>query len=375
MINILIDGNYIFHKTFGIFGGYGKNPGDVLGSEDDQAMFIRKISMDLCYSLNQLPPAERIVFTSDSRSWRKDVEIENGGYKNKDKDETADWTIFYSLLSSFGANLEDKGFIFSKSDKAEGDDLLYFWADYFGSKGEDCIIITGDKDMHQLARWKGDNWTIIWNVSSKNNILSTPIGWSDKFLSSDSVSSIFNITSAMNTDKKVLKELTQKVMINEVDPWKFIFTKMVLGDKGDTVPGIWDRTENDKTYKVTPAKAEKILDAVSSSEWKDVPFRELINDESFLDWISGVSLRVIKEIDSSENRKKAKKNLLRNYTLMWLDKTVIPLDVIGLVLKDMKRGISMERRAIIIDRIKILEGTTREDTQGVPSIFNPFNKI
>ena len=56
MINILIDGNYIFHKTFGIFAGYGNvDPGKVLKNKSDQAMFIRKISTDLTASLKTLP--------------------------------------------------------------------------------------------------------------------------------------------------------------------------------------------------------------------------------------------------------------------------------------------------------------------------------
>ena len=81
MINVLIDGNYIFHKTFGVFGGYGnKNPGDILGSENEQSMFIRKISTDLCSSLRSIPAGGKLIFTADSRSWRKDVEIEGGGY-------------------------------------------------------------------------------------------------------------------------------------------------------------------------------------------------------------------------------------------------------------------------------------------------------
>ena len=88
MINILIDGNYIFHKTFGVFGGFGaKDPSKVLGTPGEQAMFIRKVATDLCAGLRLLPQGGRLVFTCDSRSWRKDVEIEDVGYKsNRVKD-------------------------------------------------------------------------------------------------------------------------------------------------------------------------------------------------------------------------------------------------------------------------------------------------
>jgi hypothetical protein len=125
MINILCDGNYIFHKTFGIFSGYGNvDPAKVLGKKSDQAMFIRKVSTDLCAALKSLPSGGRLIFTADSRSWRRDIEIEDGGYKsNRVKDENVDWSIFFQLLEEFGIQLEKMGFIFSKVPGAEGDDL------------------------------------------------------------------------------------------------------------------------------------------------------------------------------------------------------------------------------------------------------------
>jgi hypothetical protein len=118
MINILCDGNYIFHKTFGVFGGFGaKNPAEILKTKGEQAMFIRKIATDLCASLKMLPGGGRLVFTADSRSWRKDVEIEDGGYKsNRVKDENVDWSIFFDLMLGFGRQLEKMGYIFSKVD-------------------------------------------------------------------------------------------------------------------------------------------------------------------------------------------------------------------------------------------------------------------
>ena len=97
MINICVDGNYIFHKTFGVFAGYGNvDPGKVFSKKSDQTMFIRKVATDLCSSLNNLPSGGRLIFTADSKSWRREIEIENGGYKsNRTKDENVDWTIFF----------------------------------------------------------------------------------------------------------------------------------------------------------------------------------------------------------------------------------------------------------------------------------------
>ena len=377
MINVLLDGNYIFHKTFGVFGGFGaKNPGEILKTKGEQSMFIRKIATDLCSSLKMIPTGGRLVFTSDSKSWRKDVEIEEGGYKTRVKDENVDWSIFFDLMLEFGIQLEKMGFIFSKVDGAEGDDLLYFWADHFNKLGENCIIISGDKDMHQMARSSGDGWTVVWNSNSKNNIISVPQDWEENWLNSSGPVSIFEMSTAMSPDKDKMREFLNKVSLEKINPRDFIFNKMLVGDRGDTVPGIWEvESSPGKVSRVSPKKAEAIMESLTQSKWINSPFADLLSDNEFLDWISGYTLRLMKDVDSKENRDKVSKNLLRNYTLMWLDETVIPSWVTSNVQKEISRGISLPRKPAILDRIKILEGTDWETTQAAPKTFDPFANL
>lgn len=377
MINILCDGNYIFHKTFGVFGGYGtKDPAEILKTKGEQSMFIRKIATDLCSSLKMIPTGGRLVFTSDSKSWRKDVEIEEGGYKTRVKDENVDWSIFFDLMLEFGNQLEKMGFIFSKVDGAEGDDLLYFWADHFNKLGENCIIISGDKDMHQMARSSGDSWTVVWNSNSKNNIISVPQDWEENWLNSSGPVSIFEMSTAMSPDKDKMREFLNKVSLEKINPRDFIFNKMLVGDRGDTVPGIWEvESSPGKVSRVSPKKAEAIMESLTQSKWINSPFADLLSDNEFLDWISGYTLRLMKDVDSKENRDKVSKNLLRNYTLMWLDETVIPSWVTSNVQKEISRGISLPRKPAILDRIKILEGTDWETTQAAPKTFDPFANL
>jgi len=375
MINILIDGNYIFHKTFGIFGGYGsKDPAEVLKTKNEQAMFIRKIATDLCAALRELPTGGRLVFTADSRSWRKDVEIEGGGYKSKRvKDETVDWSIFFNLLDAFGKQLEKMGFIYSRANGAEGDDLLYFWADYFTTKGQNCIIVSGDKDLHQLARWKGNNWTLVWSNNSKNNVISSPVNWKKNWLEQQDQVSIFEMAETIQPDKSKIKKWIEKLVLNEVNPRDFIFVKMLIGDDGDDVPGVWNfEATPGKMSRMTPKRAEQLLESLQQSRWVDSSFQDLLVDDEFLDWAAGYILRLMKDLDSKENRQKATQNLLRNYKLMWLDKMVMPDWVISSVLAEIKRGINLDRRPITLDRIKILEGTEWVTTTSIPKMYNPF---
>jgi 5'-3' exonuclease len=375
MINILIDGNYIFHKTFGVFGGFGvKNPAEILGTPGEQAMFVRKVATDLCAGLRLLPQGGRLIFTCDSRSWRKDVEIEDGGYKsNRVKDETVDWSIFFELMSDFGHQLENQGFVFSKVKGAEGDDLLYFWSEHFNSIGENCIIISGDKDMHQLARHNEKGWTIIWNNNSKNNILAVPPAWEDNWVNKEESVSIFDMTAAISPDKEKIKEFLKKVQVEEIIRRDFVFNKMLTGDKGDAVPGVWYvQTPSGKFNGISPKKAEQIMESLNQSEWRGTTFTEMLKSEEFLSWVSGFILRILKDVDNTENRKKVSSNLLRNYTLMWLDRKVMPDFVSESCDAEVLRGIEIPKKNITIDRVKILEGTIWATTQSVPKAFDPF---
>lgn len=379
MINILIDGNYIFHKTFGIFAGYGNvDPGKVLKNKSDQAMFIRKISTDLTASLKMLPVGGRLVFTSDSRSWRKDVEIEDGGYKSgRVKDENVDWSIFFDLMQSFGSHLEKMGFIFSKVDGAEGDDLLLYWSQKFNEEGQSCIIISGDKDLHQLARMKdSDTWTSVWNSNSKKNILSVPLGWKENWLNETrSEISVFNMGSTISPEKERLKDFIKKVDIEEIQSFPFIFNKILIGDKGDSVPSVWEYESSGKTIRFTPKSADKIYDLFMESRWKDLPMKFLFEDEDFLNWISPLILKISKGVDSTENRIKVKNNFLRNLKLMWLEDSMIPEKVSMSCKLETERGIKLERRPITLDRIKILEGTEWITTGYQPKGMDPFDNL
>jgi hypothetical protein len=380
MINILCDGNYIFHKTFGVFAGYGnQDPGKVLKNKSDQAIFIRKIATDLTSSLRMLPTGGRLVFTCDSRSWRKDVEIEDGGYKSgRVKDETVDWSIFFDLMQSFGKHLEKMGFIFSKVEGAEGDDLLLFWSRKFNDLGESTVIISGDKDLHQLVKMNGpDSWTCVWNNNSKKNFLYVPMGWKDNWLneSNHSEVSIFNMSSTISPEKERLKDFIKKVDLEEINSFPFIFNKILIGDKGDSVPSVWEYDSAGKTYRFTQAKADKIIELFEQSDFKSLGIKALSEDQDFLNWISPLVLKLSKGVDSTENRNKVKSNWIRNLKLMWLDPNVIPEKVSFDSELDIQRGIKLEKKSVTLDRIKILEGTDWVNSSYQPKGFDPFENL
>ncbi len=324
-----------------------------------------------------LPTGGRLVFTCDSRSWRKDVEIEDGGYKSgRVKDENVDWSIFFELMQSFGHHLQKMGFIFSKVEGAEGDDLLLFWSMKFNQMGENCIIVTGDKDAHQLSRFNNGVWTAVWNNNSKKNVLTVPENWSDDWLNEkEEEVSVFNMGFAISPEKEKIKSFIKKVDVQPIDSKSFLFKKILMGDKGDSVPSVWEYKSGEKTYRFTEGKAETAYEHFLSTEWKDLPVIDLIQNTEFLNWISGIVLKLSKAVDSKDNRAKVSSNILRNFTLMWLDPEVIPEKVKKDCYEEIERGIKLERRSITIDRIKILEGTEWITPGYSPKGLDPFENL
>jgi 5'-3' exonuclease len=373
MITVLCDGNYIFHKTFGIFSGFGsKNPGDVLSSEAERNMFIRKVITDLCYSLNQIPEINRIIFCKDSRSWRKDYKITRSVYKeSRVKSEGVDWGSFFKLMDEFGDFLEENGFIYSSYQGAEGDDLIWAWCDYLKDSDDCVIVISGDKDMHQLVDYTDKRWTGIWNTNSKNNKL---VVHSDWVIGEKKEPTIFDVTPASGSNDSKIEKLVSSCIIEKIDIKEFVFKKILMGDKKDDVPGVFPyQTKNGKNANIAEGKSQKIWDLYTESPWAEYSLEEIWQNEDFLGWVAGLSLRLISQTDNKENREKFKKFYEENARLVWLNSESIPHNMVqGLrnhvIELDMK-----DKSPVLIDKKIMIEKSPWAKDSTPPRGFDPFD--
>ncbi len=371
MITVVADGNYIFHKTFGIFSGFGeKSPGEVLSSEAERNMFLRKIITDLCYSLNQIPDVKRVIFCKDSRSWRKDYKIERSVYKeNRVKSEGVDWGSFFRLMDEFGVFLSENGFIYSRHPGAEGDDLVWSWCEHLKEKGECVLVLSGDKDMHQLVSTEGHRWTGIWNTNSKNNKLVVSKEWEAE---SEPEPTIFDVTPISGSNNKLAK-LLSSCTVEKIDPKEFIFKKILTGDKKDDVPGVFPYPmKNGKTGNLSDSKAQKIWDFYLQSPWCNNKIEEIWKDEDFLLWLSGLSLRLLSQTDSKENRDIFKNNYEENAVLVWLNRETIPSDISNKILEDAKDSYEKLSISPIMDKKILIEKSPWASSAQPPKGFDPF---
>lgn len=375
MISVLWDGNYLFHKTFAVFSDFGsKQPGEILSKPAERDMFMRKIITDLCYALNQIPVNGHIIFCKDSRSWRKDLKIERADYKSsRIKDEKVDWGSFFELMDEFGKFLEINGYIYSTANGAEGDDLLWFWNKKLKEEGHNVIVLTGDKDSHQLVSCD-ETWTICWNANSKNNKIFCSENWKRDYLDQETEASIFSLNFVEDHEKEKMKLLAASATLEATDPKKLTFEKILTGDKGDDVPSVfsYEKTPG-KIFKLTKAKAESIYENYKQSGWGNLELEDIWKNEEFKNWISGFVLRSMSYTDNVENRKIVANNYKENAQLVWLSDQVIPEGV----LTEMEFSYStknLEIKSITTDK-KNLIGRSRWNSYEAPSAFDPFKSF
>jgi 5'-3' exonuclease len=373
MITVCLDGNYLFHKTFGIFSGFGsKSPGDVLSSEAERNMFMRKVMTDLCYSLNQVPDISRVIFCKDSRSWRKDYKITRSVYKeSRIKGEGVDWGSFFKLMDEFGEFLKENGFIYSTLGGAEGDDLIWAWCDHLKDKNDCVIVLSGDKDMHQLVRTTEKNWIGIWNSNSKNNRFIVSDDWK---IQEEAEPTIFNVTPVSGSSDSKIDKLISSCIVEKIATKEFIFKKILMGDKKDDVPGVFPHaTKSGKISNIAEGKSQKIWDLYIESPWVSYTMEQLWENEEFLGWLAGLSLRLLGQTDNTENRDKFKQYYEENARLVWLNENAIPEDMVRTLKSHVAALDDVEAKSPLLEKKTMIEKSPWAKDTAPPKGYDPFD--
>lgn len=326
-INLLFDSSYIIHRN--LFSLVQSPDGRFLSQEEERSLFVRKLIDDLNSIIAIFPKhsIERLVWAQDSKSWRKDL-IEKISYKGtrvKDE-EKVDWDSFYKLCDEFADAIKECGFIVSKENRAEADDLLYLWSSHLLDKEESSVIITSDRDLNQCVRYDGKNLVCIFN----------PVYKSKKFTFHNSVSgstptqdsTIEDLFSAReeNTADRLIK-ISSQYEQDFVDPDMVSFSKIFEGDKGDNIPSAlqWKKIDKNGAEKVF-SFTQKMTDTLSQDFTIDKALIEKIRtDETFRKKLATMAVSICKQdIDSDY----VAERILENTTLMYLDHSVIPPEII-----------------------------------------------
>ena len=160
----------------------------------------------------KVQPDQVAVAFEGQNNWRKEYTaspacVSKRLYKgNRVKDDSM--IPFFELIKSFeGLARQHTSLVCLSSPRLEGDDVIAGYAQYYSAKGDEVIILSGDKDFIQLLKLPG--------------------------------------VSLMNPDDGKLSG-TDKKTGERIDPEYFMFEKCIRGDAGDNVMSAYPRVRSTK---------------------------------------------------------------------------------------------------------------------------------
>ncbi len=170
-----------------------------------------------------------------------------------------------------------------------------------------------------------------------------------------------------------MEKLLSSCTLERINTKEYIFKKILMGDKKDDVPGVFPhQTKSGKNSNIAAGKSNKIWELYQESEWKDYSMEYLWDNEDFLGWIAGLSLRLISQTDNSENRDKFKKFYEENARLVWLNSRTLPKNMVEGLKNHVQELDSKEKITLNIDKKEMIENSPWASEAKPPKGFDPF---
>lgn len=384
---LVFDGNHFFFKCIYSIDSNRKANGKILDSEQDKVTYITKLSIDFAAEIRKFQKIiNRVVFTVDSSSWRKDFYPESDYKGNRKSDDNINWDSFATSVKEFTAILASKGVIIHKSPGAEGDDIVYVWSTYLNLIGENCIIVSGDRDLMQLVGYNEstDSYTLFYtNVQKKLGVFNGFMeNISKKIMTTtkEDVFDIFNLGSSIKNTSNVNETFNTLINDNdldvvEIDSDKFLFLKVLMGDKGDNVLSAYRYRTNDKTYGISEKKAEKVYDAYTAKH--GVFHASLFFNKSIREDICKL---VISELKADKMTfTEIVNNIERNVMLVLLHNESVPKEIRNKIYEDIENTFINQKMDIknLVHKNVILNGTKyyNASTNYVPKNYDFFREV
>lgn len=367
---LLIDGAYFIHSRLYVLPRPKQIPGlpviKFMESEKDQEMLMRKLTIDFASELRKIKyTIDRVVFTVDAKSWRKDV-FPNADYKgNRTKDEKIDWKGINKVTDEFQKIIQKQGVIVNRTAGAEGDDLIFAWSTYLNSNSENSIIWSGDKDLIQLVNYNSstDAYTI-WYDNTRSHIVGYPgfSKWLKTKESNKNSNDIFDKDTSFFLIDQTKKELSNFIKKNSLKITEefcdnFILAKILEGDKSDNILSVCLKPSStgNTLFKVNKNKAKKIVETFIKRH-KRFSSIYLFEDE----YKNEISKLVSREMKVVGKLDEIKSKLEENTGLMLLHTSTIPDAIQSSMFDRIKidyENVQELQMAELIDKDNILKGT------------------
>lgn len=270
----------------------------------------------------EIYPFHQIWFVSDSKfTWRKELVAD---YKaNRVKDDKIDWEFIFNTYDEFKQTLDPVRFKTAEAGGLEGDDWIAHIVKRSNENGISCLVMSSDSDLQQLLRWRLNPDYI--NMQYKDNIgyekVYAPEGY-QIFINNIRRRELDLFELDWKQDFLNLMDALKKThTIEEVDPVKLIFKKLVMGDKKDNVMALLTTyTTTNKPRGIGDAGANKIWD-----KFRDInPDLFDYDSEEFANDVTELVCEYKKVPMNDENSATVKDKLKNNLKLLRLEKHYMP---------------------------------------------------
>ena len=364
---LLIDGNYfVFSRLFVL---PKPKTGKLLGDDKQKKQFMRKLSIDFASEMRKLGGfVDDVVLTVDSKSWRKDL-YPDAGYKGTRKpNSNVEWSAVYEVYEAWQEILATKGVVVHQIQGAEADDVLFGWSTMLNNRGKSCLVWTGDRDLIQLVNYsKANDAHTIWYYNTKKSLYAYEGFMQDMIESAAADMSeddmLFNMGGQHMMRDRYQKQIldwtiANKIETTEVDCEKFIFIKILTGDKSENIPSVvtWQKEMKGgklRSYSITDKLATKIYEQfIKEGETFKIDY--LFSEEQ-KDRLVDIIYRVIGRTSTNL----IKNNLTNNIALMLLHNRTIPDSIQRAIYSAIEKDWegALDSIEVVQDMEKILEGT------------------
>jgi len=364
---LLIDGNYfVFSRLFVL---QKPKSGQLLGDDKQKSQFMRKLAIDFASEMRKLKMfVDDVVLTVDSKSWRKDLYPEADYKGTRKQSSDVNWTNVYSVYEEFQKILASKGVTVHQIQGAEADDVIFGWSTALNNRGKSCIVWSGDRDLIQLVNYsKTNDAHTIWYYNTKKSLYVYE-GFEHDMnqsiandMSTDDL--LFNMGGEHMTRDTYqtnilawVKDL--KIEMTEVDCDRFIFNKILIGDKSDNIPSVvtWQKEMKGGKLRIFSI-TEKMADIIYEQFVKELDnftIEHLFNQE-YKNKLTDIIYRVV----GHGNLTLIKSSLSNNIALMLLHVKTIPDSIQRAIYEAIDRDWegALEQVDQFMDMEKILEGT------------------
>lgn len=219
MKRLIVDSSNLLFRVSSAHGKYHAS-----GSAEDQAGLAMHMSLQTLKSFyRKVQPDQVALAFEGTDNWRKDYTksdacVSKRIYKaNRVKDDSM--VPFFELIKSFEQLArQHTSLVCLSAPRLEGDDVIAGYAQYYSAKGDEVIILSGDKDFIQLLDLPG--------------------------------------VSLMNPDDGKLRGVDKKTG-ERIDPKFFMFEKCFRGDAGDNVMSAYPRVLLTKLKKAFTNEYER----------------------------------------------------------------------------------------------------------------------